>query len=355
VHLLYYVTGHGYGHGVRTAAICNELSPDVRLTFRTKLPEQFFIEEIKRPFHYAPEEFDCGCLQFDSVTTDIEKTFTAYQSIERRNAMLLDDEAAWCAAQGVTMIVSDATPFAFDVARRCGIPSVAVTNFTWYDIYLPYAKVNAGFLPLVERMKEQYGRADALLALEPALPMEYFRKRIEIPPVGRRGKNRRDEIAGKNGFDKRKHLALIYFGEFGMHDIDWRGLARFTEWEFLGLYPLPHAPSNYRIVATSEFSYQDLVASVDFMAGKLGYCTVAECMLHGTPIMYLPRTDFVEWAALDRAVRSWGGGYEVSPLDCRALRWKPVLDAVASAQRPECLQSDGARICAREIERFGNK
>jgi hypothetical protein len=81
VHLLYYITSHGYGHGVRSCSIAEAIPKDVQLTFRTTLPEQFFHEELKRPFSYFPGEFDCGCIQTDGVTTDVEATLQCYKNI----------------------------------------------------------------------------------------------------------------------------------------------------------------------------------------------------------------------------------------------------------------------------------
>ncbi|MBP1724324.1 MAG: hypothetical protein H6Q44_2029, partial [Deltaproteobacteria bacterium] len=56
--ILYYLTAHGYGHAVRTSTLCNELSENVRLIFRTAIPEKFFHEEVRRPFEYLPGQFD---------------------------------------------------------------------------------------------------------------------------------------------------------------------------------------------------------------------------------------------------------------------------------------------------------
>ena len=84
--ILYYLTAHGYGHAVRTAAICNELSENVRLIFRTTLPETFFREEVKRPFEIFPAQFDCGCIQRDSVTVEKKETLLAYLRLAEQNA-----------------------------------------------------------------------------------------------------------------------------------------------------------------------------------------------------------------------------------------------------------------------------
>ena len=353
MHVIYYITSHGYGHGVRTAAICNAFAPDVRITFRTALPGQFLKEEVLRDFDYKSAEFDCGCIQKDCLTTDMEKTLFRYQELALENRQRLADEAAWCHDRGADVIASDITPFAFDVAAAAKIPSVAVTNFTWYDVYKKYASAIPSIAPLLDTLRLQYAQADLLLALEPSLPMTYFINRIETPPVGRTGRNRREEIMAKYGFAPDTKIGLIYFGFFGTSDINWQRLEQFKNWEFLGIFPLSPHPSNYRLIPKSDFPYQDLAASVDLMISKIGYCAVSESMLHGTPLLYLPRDDFAESEELETGIAAWGGGYRITFDEFREMGWGSVLNTVERRKRANIVPQNGAFICAREIERMG--
>lgn len=350
MHIIYYVTSHGYGHGVRTVAICNEFSKNVRITFRTTLPEAFFREEVRRDFSYVPASFDCGCIQKDSLSIDIEKTLFTYRAIAARNVSLLESETQWCKTRKADAIVSDIVPFAFDVAQACGIPSVAVANFTWYDIYEEYVRLFPKYQPELEELRAQYADASLVLALEPALAMDYFPQRLTVPPTGRNGRDCRAEIFRKYGISPDRHLGLMYFGTPGINGIDTRKLAGFTKWEFLGISPLDDAPANYHLIPKTDFSYQDLAASADLMICKLGYGAVAEAMIHGTPLLYLPRDDFAEYPVLDAAVRSWGGGYRLSREAFIALDWGPILETVIKNGRLTPCRSDGARMCAKAIE-----
>ena len=171
MHILYYVSSHGYGHGVRSCAICNNFSKQVTLTIRSNLPEQFFHEELSRPFSCYPGEFDCGCIQTDGVTVDIQKTLQTYRDIAERNESVLEDEIRWCKENNVTGIVSDIAPFPFEVAFSAGVPSVGISNFSWEDIYEPYLEDMPEFETCFNTIKNQYGMADLLLALYPPNPM----------------------------------------------------------------------------------------------------------------------------------------------------------------------------------------
>lgn len=352
--LLYYITSHGYGHAARTATICNLLSPDTEILFRTTVPPEFFAEEIRRPFAHAPAEFDCGCRQTDGVTVDVEETLGAYRSIADRNAGLLDTEAAWCVKNGVSVIASDIVPFAFEVARAAGIPSVAATNFTWYSIYEDYAAGRPGFAPYLDKIREQYALADLLLALFPACPMPYFPAALNVGPVGRVGTDIRRRLREENGIAFDKRLGLIYTGNFGMDGAAWKDLERLGDWEFFGLYPLPGAPKNYHRIEKNLFRYQDCIASADVMISKLGYGTCAECLLNGLPIVYLPRDGFAEFPVLHAALSDWGYGYLLSKENFYSLAWSDALDVVQRRGKPAPLPSGAALTCAREIEKLGS-
>ncbi len=349
--ILYYVTAHGYGHGVRTVAIANKLSPSTTVAFRTNLPPTFFNEEMRRPYELFPSAFDCGCIQRDSMSIDIGATLDTYASIALRNAQQLDREVAWCREQEFDGIVSDIVPFAFDVAHRLTIPGIACSNFTWYDIYAPYTTDFPQFAPIVEEIRRQYSHASLLLQLEPSDGMGYFPYRTSVPVVGRKGRGIREKLIDMLDLPSNCFLGLIYPGTFGMGQVQWKRLERFDNWHFLGLFPLPESPQNFHQIDKSRFFYEDLTASCDIVISKLGYSTVAECMLNGTPLMYLPRRDFSEYPTLERAVREWGGGIPVSEDDYNHLQWEKALCSAREAGRMPPISDTGAQVSARAIER----
>ena len=349
--IIYYLTAHGYGHAVRSCAICNKFSQDVRVIFRTLIPQKFFEEEIKRPFGYSPGHFDCGCIQRDSVTVNKKETLEAYMKLADMNETRLKQEVKWVLHQGADGMVSDITPFAFELATEAGLPSVAVSNFSWYDIYEPYVGYPA-FEPYLLKIRQQYEMAGLLLELMPSTGMPYFQSRLKIPLVGGVGLNVRDRLQTHLGLKKEKHLALIYLGEFGMESCAWGDLEKFKEWDFVGIYPIPGKPANYRLVSKDDFRYLDLVASVDVMISKIGYGIFTQSLMHGTPLIYLPRDDFAEFPVLEKAMVEWGHGYCLSREDYCKLNWEDVLRKVISRKRPAPQVSGGAEISAREIEKF---
>ncbi len=354
MHLAFYISSHGYGHGMRASVIGTCFSEKVTLSIKTLLPELFFKKELSRQFSYYPARFDCGCIQTDSVTVDIEKTVQTYMLIAERNEAMLGQEVAWCKKNGVTGILSDIAPFPFEVAHNAGIPSAGISNFSWEDIYEPYVQVAPEFSPCFKKIQEQYRMADLVCALTPPNPMKSFRRRITIPVVGRKGIDRRDEIFACYNIGAGKKLGLIYTGDFGMNTVQWNNLGNFGDWEFIGLYPLPGNPSNFRLFDKRDFPYQDLLASADCMITKIGYGVYAECLINGLPLVYLPRENFAEYPFLHRSVVAWGAGYCIPQKEFYNLQWGNVLEAVKTTPKPGKKDPSGAWICASEIETFFN-
>jgi hypothetical protein len=350
--IAYYITSHGFGHGVRSCTICNNLPADVGIFLRTLLPATFFVEELKRPYTLAPASFDCGCLQTDSITVDIKKTLDIYKNIADCNSQVLEREVEWCIDNNIKCIVSDIVPFAFEVASVAGIQSVAATNFTWYDIYREYCDSYPDFTPYLEKMIWQYECADILMELSPANPMPYFARRIKIPPIGRTGINIRDKLNDFFKIDTGKHLGLVYTGTFGMDSMPWHRLEKFDDWEFVGLYELPENPSNYHVISKKRFRYEDIVASCDVVFSKIGYGVYAESLLNGKPLVYLPRDGFAEYAVLSEAITNYGFGYCLKREDYCELNWQGVMSEILSKGKLATESASGAAYCAQQIEKL---
>jgi L-arabinokinase len=330
------------------------LSDDIRITVKSDVPARFFEEELTVPHSVIEGSFDVGCLQRDGITVLIEETLKTYSGISANNALLLDDEARWCADNKVGCIVSDITSFAFDVADKANVPSIAISNFTWYDIYLPYIDRFPQYAPVLPAMADQYGKATLALALYPSSPMLAFKNKMQIPIVGKKGQNRRAEIFDRFGINHGKRLGLIYTGNFGLDSVNWRRLENFRGWEFVGVYPLPGDPKNFHTVTKDQFRYGELSASADAIIGKMGYGVFSESLLNGVPLIYLPREDFSEFPILDAEAKRLGSGVCIDAKKFAALEWLDILEDAVAMNGIKPADGGGAAICASEIIKLFN-
>ncbi len=349
--LCYYVTGHGFGHAVRTTQILKALPPDLPFIVKTTAPERLFREELpEREFEYVPAEYDCGCLQTDSVTVLQRETLTRYGRIARRNHAHLPDEIAFLKGRGVRCVVSDTASFPLYAAREAGIPSAAVANFTWHDIYAEYAETPEDFL-LLAQMASEYAAATVGLITPLSLPStpDVFSQTERVPLVARRGSSIREAFTRANGIPAGKHLALLYLGGWGL-EIHWRALEQFTDWVLLLDRPLPEPIANARVFDPHKLRYADIVASVDTVVSKAGYGTVTECIANSIPLIYLPRHGFAEQDALVLGMNKWGGGIAISEAEFHAGDWADALQsALAARPDPHSFQTNGTEVIAQKL------
>ena len=344
-----YVSGHGLGHASREVQILRRLPGEIPLFVKTGSPAWFWESEISRPFTLIDESFDVGCVQRDSIRVDIDATRTAKHAMDVANRTRFEAERRWLESVQAKVVVCDVAAFPLTVAASLGIPALLVANFTWSDIYAEYP----GFEAINARLRAAYGHADLLLEAGLSLPMSYFAKRKSVGLVARIGKDRRAELVplapARGG--KGVKLALIYAGNWGM-PLAWERLKGFDDWHFLTLTPPGSVrPPNLTALPRGFLPHEDLVASVDLVVSKPGYGIVGECLASGTPLLYGPREEFAEYAALDAALRAWPGGLKVSGEDFIQLKWKETLDACPERGGVTRLPAPGAESAARCIER----
>lgn len=349
--LCYYVTGHGYGHAIRTAQVIRALPPNLPVIVKTTVPQRLFIEELKnRAFELIYAEYDCGCIQPDSVTILRRETLDHYRAISERNAAILGDEVRFLQERGVSVVASDVPSFPIEAAHHAGIPSVVTSNFTWYDVYLDYIETSED-RQLVDAMALQYGLASLALIseLEVATTPGLFNNVERVPLAARIGVSRREALARhiqENGAPKDAHIGLLYMGTWGL-DIDWTEVEKLRDWWFVTYDPMPRPVANVTSLDRREWIYADTVASADAMICKVGYGTTTDCIGNGTPMIHLPRRDFVEYQSLADGMDRWGGRVELTEADFVAGRWRKALDASRTvSMQSDLFRTDGAQVIA---------
>jgi len=354
----YYVTGHGYGHAIRTAQVLKALPADMPIILKTTVPEKLFREELgQRDFQYTFAEYDCGCVQPDSVTILKRETLDKYAAIAERNRRVLNAEVQFLRDNNVAVVVSDIPPFPLEAARVAGIPSIAATNFTWYDIYRPFVETSDD-QRLLNTIATQYGMATVALisGLHTATTTLPFPVIEHVPLTARRGTRRRaqlDTYLNAKGNSRTgstaAHTGLIYMGTWGL-DIDWVKVNDIANWRFVTYDPINGSPRNVTLLSRDEWVYADIVASVDAVISKVGYGTVTDSIANSVPAVHLPRRDFVEYQALVAGMDVWGGRVELTEPDFIAGRWDEALSqALKVTMDPAAFRTDGAQVIAARI------
>ena len=354
-HIVYYLTAHGYGHGVRSTAVMQALRrecPGVRLTVVSALPEDF----LRNRLHGFPDgaidfrrgAFDVGLVQLDSVRADIPATLESVEFHLFQRPFLNNYETAWLLAVKPSAVVADIPAIPLAAAARAGVPRVAIGNFSWDWIYEPYAETDPRWRPAVDAFRADYAAADVLLQypLSPDMSVT-FPRRIDIPLPSRPGRARRAELAARTGADPANRWILLSFTTLDWTPDALARVAAIRDTDFFTVRPLewPGIP-NIHAVDRSEFPFSDIVATVDAVLSKPGFGILADCAANGKPLVYADRENFAEYPVLERAIKRHLRHVHIPAASLYAGDLLPSLDALPSAPPPPTLLPLGGDTAA---------
>jgi len=355
--IAYYITSHGFGHFVRSAAVIKALSAEIPLAVRTDIAEWFLNQELEgRPYTLDAGGFDCGTFGRDATHVDIRLSFDRATELDREIQVRLESEAAFLRSHGVRLVVTDMPSFPLKVAHSIGVPSICITNFTWVEIYEALAdraasegsvELAAKGRALVSHLRADYALGDVLLIPGMALEMGACQRQIEVPIIARTGQYKRNLLCSKLGFDPAKPLYLIYLGQEGYEGLDWSRLRAMKDAQFFSFKQMAGAEDIVRVIPKDLMEHSDASASADVVVGKLGYSLCAECAATRTPLVFPPRPDFIEAVALGGAMMDMGLGVPIDAESFGSGNWAPFIERAhalkKTAQQVDCT---GAQICA---------
>ncbi len=351
-----YVSGHGFGHAVRSAEVVRELlERGARVVVRTEAPEWLFprgAEMLRAP----AATIDVGVAQVDGLEMDVEETRCRWDAFAKVFETRAEEEAAALARAEVDLVLGDIPPLAFAAGARAGVPSVALGNFGWDWIYagLPGLELAAA------RVRSGYARANLLLRLpfasNDADAFPAFRAIEDVPLIARIAVESRDATRRRLGIPATARAILLSFGGFDATRLDLSGLGAWPSYLFV-LTPLSETPAsvprNVLILPRLQVDYPALVAACDAIVTKPGYGIVADCLANRVPVLFTDRGPFREYPVLAEALETLGTAAYVAREDVRSGRLGPHLDALLGRRaRWAPLDADGASRVADRLLRM---
>ena len=353
IDVAFYVSGHGFGHAVRCAELCRDLhrqAPALRIQARTEAPAWMFppgVEVVRR-------RLDAGVVQPDSLRIDPAATLARYAEHARDEDALLTAEADELRAIGARLVVADVPSGAFVVAERAGVPGVGIANFSWDWIYAPYVADMPRYAPLVDRLREQYGRATRLLRLPFHGDLSAFQTIEDVPLIARRSGADRAATRRALGLPADAPLILLSFGGHRFGGPDAARLGALDRFAFVMTVPSggPRAEGNLFALPPLGDEYVDLLAACDVVITKPGYGIVADVLANRVPTLYVSRPGFREEPILARALEDEGRALELPRAALERCDLGPWLDRLLALDRPWSDRPlDGAEVAARRLLR----
>ncbi len=317
--------------------------PDLHPHLFTTVPESLFAETLRR-FSYSPLACDIGLIQKNGLHADLPATITRLNEFLPFDQSLVNSLAE--EIQGCSLVLCDIAPLGIAVAKKAGIPSVLIENFTWDWIYQAYLPNYPDIQPAIDYLHSQYQQTDIHIRAEPACGIN--RGQLHCSPIFRRTRTQRAKI--RQAFQcQNKKLVLISMGGMDLEIPFIHKLPTVPDSIFLlagqekNLHP---ADNVFLLSRNSGFYHPDIINAADLVICKSGYSTVAECFQAGVPLVTVGRTTFPESAILEQFCTSQLEGKILSQEDFLSGKWLNTLEAFFSTDRQTPAQKNGADTIA---------
>jgi len=350
--ILYYITGHGFGHAVRSHQVIRALArerADLRMHVRTGAPEWLFLN-TPSPVAYSNQALDVGIIQRDSLKMEIAETLDACRRLHDRLPQIIERELNFIAANDVRLIVGDTPPLCFEIAARAAIPSVSITNFTWDFIYRAYLDEHRGFVALIDQMTAWYGKTSLALMLPYPCDTSMFPRLEAIPWVARRSSLTKEAARAKFGLPQWATVVLLSFGGLGLDRIPWEVLKQQRQFLFVTTGNAKLSDGNIISLPEMQSQYEDLVCAVDTIVTKPGYGIVADVLGHRLPILYTDRGEFAEFPKLVEALHDCATCEYIPQQELLAGNLAPYLTRLLNRQPHwPAVDLSGAQVAAAKI------
>lgn len=362
--LVYYISGHGFGHASRSIEVINALLAsvaDLPIVVRTAAPRWLFDLTVRGTIGFEPLDTDPGVVQRDSLSLDAAETIRRADQYVRDLATLAAREAAWLSDRGAAFVMADIPPLALEAARLAGVPAMALGNFTWDWIFRDYP----GGAAAADALGAAYRRAGRAFRLPLHGGFETIPEVVDLPFIARRARHAPADTRARLGLPEGR-LALVSFGGYGVSGIDLEALSRTEGWSLLVSASVPFGPDRVPLAEAAArgalhpldepamyamgLRYEDVVAAVDVVVTKPGYGIISECLANDTALIYTDRGHFIEYDVLVREMPRYVRAAYLPQPALLTGRWQAALDQlVAAPAPPERPAVDGAAVAARWI------
>lgn len=353
--ILFYVSGHGFGHATRIAALIEAVCArsDCAVAVRSEAPHWIFTSRSPQ-VHCSSASIDVGLAQRSGLDLDLAASLDAHEAFGAGWEQAVEREARWISDASAEWVVADIPALAFVAAKRAGVRAVGVANFGWDWILDAYAEAEPRWSPIVERHRAAYATADHLFRLPFSGDMSAFPHITEVPLLVNHSRLDVAQCRRAAGIaaDEQRRIVLVSFGGLGQSAFAASADTNLDGYLFVGIGPRPAGFPGAWLGVTDPLAipHEQLICASDAVLGKPGFSTVAEVIAHERRFLFLSREHFRENDVLVRGLADQACAREMPRDDFESGRWRPHLDALFDQPAPAAAPpSDGAAQIAKAL------
>lgn len=296
--IAYYISDYGYGHATRSTAIIRELLKQNE-QIEIIICHSFAIEFLKQSFKYEHR------VRFREILTDVG--YVLKENSLEPDANLLNHKVAsyvssfhtklmyevhFMKVANVSFVISDISPLGIAGAYLLNLPSLGVSNFTWFTAY--EGLIGELSLEFLEKRYEQMTYQFSLACSEE--PHWGIKENQSFGFYSREINNSEVQRIRKE-IDPEGESHIIYFG-LGMK-VDIGTLSDLPIWQspnckFIVSSNVDVTHPNVYKIPQEETETQHYVAAADLVLTKAGWGTISEAVCAGVPLLITNRSSMKE-------------------------------------------------------------
>ncbi|MBW2108621.1 MAG: hypothetical protein JRI36_08165 [Deltaproteobacteria bacterium] len=354
--LAFFITPHGFGHAARASSLIealHKIRPEFHFEIFTTVPRWFFTDSLSARFSYHSLLTDIGMIQQGPLREDVSKTIESLDGFYPFSPELLGHVARKLTRLRCRIVLCDIAALGIAIAKKAGIPSVLMENFTWDWIYEGYVACNKHIAKHIDYLKHLFNSVDHHIQTEPVCSPQNVD--LLTPPMSRAPRTSRERIRSALNIRDDEKVVLVTMGgiQGGVDDLEilhGRSDVRFI---VPGTSSKRQVRDNMIVLPHhSGFFHPDLVNASDAVIGKLGYSTLAEAYHAGLPFGYVSRRRFRESEVLARFVERNMKGLAINEEDFLAGRWMPQVPHLLEFPRRHTPVPNGSKDVAGYISKL---
>ena len=357
--IVYYVSGHGFGHARRTAEVVRALAardPDLRVVVRTAAPPHLFHDIPIVTVSTPQRPFDPGVVERDTLSINPRASMARLEEAILAREAIVDAESRFVRSQGAALVASDMPFLAGDIAAAAGVPCVGVGNFTWDWIYEPFASTRRDH-ELIEEVRRSHEKFDLLLHLPLGHDVSCFKRVVDVPLIATHPRRGPGDVEQRLGLttDRRPRVLIAMRGGLSDDAVLLAAARRSPDTLFLVPASTPSPAGNIRPfdASAAKLDFTDVLSVCDAALSKVGYGILADCIACGVALLYPPRQGFREDEISLRECPRYLRMRELPPEDFHAGRWDQHLRSLlAQPTPPETLATNGAEVVSAQLHEY---
>jgi Glycosyltransferase family 28 C-terminal domain/Glycosyl transferase family 1 len=295
--IAYYISDYGYGHASRSIAIIRELlrkDQELRVVICHSFAMPFVqdsLSEFGVRVIYHTVKTDMGyvlhnqSLQVDKdgLKQELQKFLDELPKVINREVNVLEELDVQC-------VVTDISFLAVEVADSLGVPSIGISNFTWYTAYQGMVEdkhIQKQLKSSYDKMKHYYALAGSKEDWKRQQYYGYFSRKTDLVEV-----SRFKQLLNPDGT---KNIVFLPIGL----KIDIGDISNLPLWDdpncvfVVSQNMNVHHPNIHQVPAGYN-EVQNIVAASDLVISKAGWGTCAEAVIAGKPLLLIERKGFKE-------------------------------------------------------------